>query len=83
MALVHELEKSGNWLFKRRSWLPAILIVAGIIVMYLTNRQAILFDHGGASVPGISLTGEAIRIYTVGYARKIFRPQHRGRTDRR
>ncbi len=71
MALVHELEKSGNWLFKRRSWLPAILIVAGIIVMYLTNRQAILFDLTEELLfLGISLTGEAIRIYTVGFAPK-------------
>jgi protein-S-isoprenylcysteine O-methyltransferase Ste14 len=71
MALVHEFEKSGNWLFKRRSWLPAILIVAGIIVMYLTNRQAILFNLTEELLfLGVSLLGEAIRIYTVGYAPK-------------
>lgn len=69
MALVHEFEKSGNWLFKRRSWLPLVLIVAGIVVLYLTNRQAILFDPVKELIfLGISLFGEAIRIYTVGYA---------------
>ena len=69
MALVHEFEKSGNWLFRRRSWLPVILVVAGIIVMYLTNRQAILFDLREELVfLGISLAGEAVRIYTVGFA---------------
>ncbi len=69
MALVHEFEKSGNWLFKRRSWLPIILIAAGIIVMYLTNRQAILFDFRKELIfLGVSLAGEAIRIYTVGFA---------------
>ena len=68
MALVHELEKSGNWLFKRRSWLPVILVVIGIIVMYLTNRQAIIFDlRTELLFLGISLLGEAIRIYTVGF----------------
>jgi protein-S-isoprenylcysteine O-methyltransferase Ste14 len=69
MALVHEFEKSGNWLFKRRSWLPVVLIVAGVIVLYLTNRQAILFDSTRELIfLGISLFGEAVRIYTVGYA---------------
>jgi protein-S-isoprenylcysteine O-methyltransferase Ste14 len=69
MALVHEFEKSGNWLFKRRSWLPVIIIVAGIIVMYLTNRQAILFSlRKELAFLGISLAGEAIRIFSVGFA---------------
>lgn len=69
MALVHEFEKSGNWLFKRRSWLPVILIITGIAVLYLTNRQAILFDSTEELIfLGVSLFGEAIRIYTVGYA---------------
>lgn len=44
MALVHELEKSGNWLFRRRSWLPVVFIAAGIAALYLTNRQAIIFN---------------------------------------
>ncbi len=69
MALVHEFEKSGNWLFKRRSWLPLLLILAGIIVLYLTNRQAILFDSTEELIfLGISLAGEAVRILTVGFA---------------
>lgn len=69
MALVHELEKSGNWLFKRRSWLPLILIAAGIVVLYRTNRQAILFDPVRELIYlGVSLFGEALRVYTVGFA---------------
>ena len=71
MALVHELENSGNWLFKRRSWLPVVLIVAGVIVMYLTNRQAILFDMRNELIfLGVSLFGEVIRILAVGFAPK-------------
>jgi protein-S-isoprenylcysteine O-methyltransferase Ste14 len=71
MALVHEFERSGNWLFKRRSWLPLAFIVIGIIVLYLTNRQAILFSMTEELIfLGVSLFGEAIRIYTVGYAPK-------------
>ncbi len=68
MALVHEFEKSGNWLFRRRSWLPVILVITGIIVMYLANRQAILFNLTEELIClGISLFGEAVRIYTVGF----------------
>jgi protein-S-isoprenylcysteine O-methyltransferase Ste14 len=71
MALVHELENTGNWLFKRRSWLPVVLVVIGIIVMYLVNRQAILFDMRDELVfLGVSLLGEVIRILTVGFAPK-------------
>jgi protein-S-isoprenylcysteine O-methyltransferase Ste14 len=71
MALVHEFENSGNWLFKRRSWLPVFMIVAGIVMMYLGNRQAILFDMRDELIfLGVSLLGQVIRILTVGYAPK-------------
>jgi protein-S-isoprenylcysteine O-methyltransferase Ste14 len=71
MALVHEFENSGNWLFKRRSWLPVFMIVAGVIMMYLGNRQAILFDMRDELIfLGVSLFGQAIRVLTVGYTPK-------------
>ncbi len=71
MALVHEFEKSGNWLFKRRSWLPLFIIIAGIAMMYLGNRQAILFDTRDELIfLGVSLFGQVIRILTVGFTPK-------------
>lgn len=71
MALVHEFERSGNWLFKRRSWLPLFLVAAGILMMYLGNRQAIFFDMRDEMIfLGISIFGELIRIFTVGFAPK-------------
>jgi protein-S-isoprenylcysteine O-methyltransferase Ste14 len=71
MALVHEFENSGNWLFKRRSWLPVFIIIAGIVMMYLGNRQAILYDMRDELIfLGVSLLGQAIRIFTVGFAPK-------------
>jgi protein-S-isoprenylcysteine O-methyltransferase Ste14 len=71
MALVHEFEKSGNWLFKRRSWLPVVLILAGIAMMYLGNRQAIIFDQRDELIfLGMSLIGQIIRILTVGFTPK-------------
>ncbi len=69
MALVHEFERTGNWLFKRRSWLPGILIISGLILMYYVNRQAILFSPEEELIfLGVSLFGQAIRAVTVGYA---------------
>jgi len=71
MALVHEFENSGNWLFKRRSWLPVFMVIAGIIVMYLGNRQALLFDMRDDLIfLGVSLFGQVVRILTVGFAAK-------------
>ena len=68
MALVHEFEKSGNWLFKRRSWLPVFIIVGGVAVMYLGNRQAILFDMRDELIfLGVSIFGQIIRALTVGF----------------
>lgn len=69
MALVHEFERSGNWLFKRRSWLPVFIIIAGILIMYLGNRQAIVFNLRDELIfLGVSILGQVIRILTVGFA---------------
>ncbi len=69
MALVHEFENSGNWLFRRRGWLPVFMVVAGIVMMYLGNRQALIFDLRDEMIfLGISLFGQIIRISTVGFA---------------
>jgi protein-S-isoprenylcysteine O-methyltransferase Ste14 len=69
MALVHEFEAMGNWLFRRRSWLPVFLVIAGIVMMYLGNRQALIFDLRNEMIfLSVSLFGEVIRIVTVGFA---------------
>ena len=69
MALVHEFEKTGNWLFRRRSWLPVVLVVSGLAMMNYVNRLGILFDTRKELVfLGISIIGEVIRIITVGFA---------------
>jgi len=69
MALVHEFERSGNWLFRRRGWLPLFLVIAGVIMMYLGNRQAIIFNLRDEMIfLSVSLFGEVIRIVAVGFA---------------
>ncbi len=47
------------------------MIIAGIVMMYLGNRQAILFDMRDELIfLGVSLLGEIIRIFTVGFTPK-------------
>jgi protein-S-isoprenylcysteine O-methyltransferase Ste14 len=71
MSLIHEFENSGNWLFRRRSWLPVLMVAAGIFVLYLGNRQAILFNLRDELIfLAVSLFGQVIRILTVGFAPK-------------
>ena len=68
MALIHEFENTGNWLFRRRGWLPVFLAFAGVIMLYLVNRQSILFDRRDELVfLGVSIFGELIRILTIGF----------------
>lgn len=71
MALVHEFENSGNWLFRRRSWLPVFIIAAGLLMLYLGNRQVIIFDVRDEMIfLGVSMLGQIIRIFTVGFTPK-------------
>ena len=39
MALVHELEAQGNVLFRNRSWIPALFVLAGVVYIYLEGMQ--------------------------------------------
>lgn len=69
MALVHEFERSGNWLFRYRSKLPVILVLLGIMVMYLGNRQAIIHNLSLEMIfLAVTLAGQIIRILSVGFA---------------
>jgi protein-S-isoprenylcysteine O-methyltransferase Ste14 len=71
MALVHEFEKTGNWLFRYRSWLPVLMVVSGILVMNLVNRQAILHDLNKELIClAVSMFGQTIRISIVGFTPK-------------
>lgn len=68
MSLVHELEKSGNWLFRRRSWLPVIVIVPAVIYLFFANRSVIYFNFKWEVMCIlVSVSGEVLRSYTVGH----------------
>ena len=68
MSLVHELEKSGNWLFRRRSWLPVIILVLAAGYLFIANRSVIYFNFTWEIICIlVSFAGELIRSYTVGH----------------
>jgi len=68
MSLVHELEKSGNWLFRRRSWLPVTIIVLAVIYLFIANRSIIYFNYTWEIMCIlVSVAGELVRSYTVGH----------------
>lgn len=73
MALQEELELHGNYLFRYRGVLPAILLLAGIAV-FVINRNS---SHRFLASPEfevlcllVSLFGFGIRIVTVAFRYK-------------
>jgi len=71
MSLIHELEKSGNWLFRRRSWLPVIVLVLAAGYLFIANRSVIYFNLTWELICIlVSVAGELIRSYTVGHVQR-------------
>ena len=73
MALKEEFVKSGNWLFRWRSFLPLILLAVFIFGLndfkYLGNSE-VLNDYWEMFCLLISFAGLGIRIYTIGFTPK-------------
>jgi len=68
MSLVHELEKSGNWLFRRRTWMPAVVLVLAAGYLFIANRSVIYFNLTWELICIlVTVAGELIRSYTVGH----------------
>ena len=69
MALLHSLEKEGNWLFKHRGQLPLILFILAIPAVFstsyddLTPVQVKAFNY---SAYILSILGFWVRSYTIG-----------------
>ncbi len=78
MALQEEMEKQGNWLFKYRSYLPLIILLIGLIIFIHTEihpqrysiRDTPYETYYEMFALFISLIGQFIRVYTVGYSAK-------------
>lgn len=68
MSLVHELEKSGNWLFRRRNWLPVAIVALASGYLFIANRSVIYFSLTWELICiAVSLAGEVLRSYTLGH----------------
>nr|NQU92705.1 DUF1295 domain-containing protein [Bacteroidota bacterium] len=69
MALIHSFENSGNYLFRNRSYIPVILFVAAVPVVYLTktpnpDTMGIVIFQVFAMI--VSLLGFIVRAITIG-----------------
>src|SRR6218665_729176 len=73
MALIEELEDQGNFLFKLRSYLPLVFLLAGLGVFYWRiingDYSGIGFNYWLISL-AVGLSGLLVRIYTVGHTPK-------------
>ena len=69
MALIHELEAQGNWLFKRRGQAPVVLFLLAVPAVILANysmiypAKASFFSWFGIA---FSIAGALVRAYTIG-----------------
>lgn len=69
MALLHSFESDGNWLFKRRGWLPVFLFILAVPVVLMTDYGAIS-DQVKTIVAiiaiALSFIGQWVRAIAVG-----------------
>jgi protein-S-isoprenylcysteine O-methyltransferase Ste14 len=72
MALIEEFDESGNWLFNRRSYLPLILYVLAVLVIWLDGDEMFLYSNlaWGFSCYLVSMIGQIIRALVIGYVPK-------------
>ncbi|MFO7756043.1 MAG: isoprenylcysteine carboxylmethyltransferase family protein [Bacteroidales bacterium] len=67
MALVHEFERSGNWLFKRRGWLPLFIFIPSLVYIMLNPKPSLEYSPvAEIAFLAVSLLGQIIRAVTVG-----------------
>ncbi len=82
MALREEFERSGNWLFRRRGYLPPFLIlviVAGLPQFHYpgrSGRESLLWE--GICL-GVALLGLAVRVFTIGFTPRATSGTNTGR----
>lgn len=70
MALREEFESTGNWLFKRRGYLPVVFIAVVFYTMrhyhYLGHAESLDYVWEAICLL-VSFTGLGIRIFTIGH----------------
>ena len=68
MALIEDFTRTGNWLFKYRSWLPLVMFLIFLVALFFEHNE--LFAHTELwwilVCFTVSMIGFAIRIITIG-----------------
>jgi len=70
MALHEEMQRSGHWLFRHRSYLPLVLVLPTLIALgrfELPGRGRAVPEVWEAVCLAVALVGLAIRVYVVGH----------------
>lgn len=72
MALIEEFDKSGNWLFRWRSYLPlALYLLATLVIVFEWDDHMETYDFVWAvSCLAVALVGQIIRAITIGFTPK-------------
>jgi len=73
MALQETFEKQGNWLFKRRSFLPLGIVVIGVlwyVYLLLNGRTSVNDWWVDFLFLWVGFLGLSIRIFTIGFTPK-------------
>ena len=67
MALIYELEKQGNFLFKYRGQFPIVLFILAVPFIYFTDSICLQLEkYFSLAAVMLSSLGFAIRAYTIG-----------------
>ena len=72
MPLYEEMEKTGNWLFKRRSYLPMTLYIALVLVLWLSPNELVSYQNLSWCIICllVNFFGIFIRAITIGFTPK-------------
>ncbi len=72
MSLIKEFERSGNWLFRHRSYIPLFLYALVIPVLYFTDDAFFYFENPYWAMTCflVSFSGQIIRALTIGFTPK-------------
>lgn len=73
MALIEEFDKTGNWLFRYRTYLPLVLYIFATLVIFLDKTPS--FSHLDSVAIGfclaVSFLGLVIRSVAIGYVPRL------------
>ncbi|MGY8884586.1 MAG: methyltransferase family protein, partial [Flavobacteriales bacterium] len=62
MPLIEDLERSGSWLFRWRSFLPVVIVPAALYVSYIDDNNPAFNDPRWLALClGVGFLGQIIR----------------------